>query len=379
MIGIKIADNYIMRLIIILICIFFFTTLFSWEFRRPLNFSRSFLSAPSVLGKIYKIGGLEVDNEICNIVEEYDPIRDTWILKRPMLRKKCDMGCVVVENKIYIFGGITEVHQGRWKVVNDLDVYDPINNTWVRKRGLPFSRTGTRGVRVGNYIYIFGGIDSLYHYLDEVLVYDIERDTWLFYCRMPRPLARPGVGYYDSFIHIIGGEFYSPLSFHYRLNLRNQRWETLPPLPFPRSGFLTTFENGKIYIIGGETRYQNRRVYYKRVDVYDCLNNSWYLLDSINIARSYGDAGILSYNSNNFLYVVGGNTSSGITGSLEVHQLSGIKEEKKKNIKEKENYQILGIYNLLGKKVDKEKNKGIYFYLVKDNKSYKIKKRIVIK
>lgn len=379
MIGTKNVYNYVMKLIKIFFCIFLFTNLFSWEFRKPLVFPVSHFVSFSLNNKIYKFGGLKSNNEICDKVEEYDPIRDSWLLKRPMLRKKCDMGYGVYDNKIYLFGGITETRYGDWLVVKDLDVYDPIRDTWLRKRPLPSARTGSRGIVINNHLYIFGGLDSLYHYLDEVLVYDFERDTWQFYSHLPRPLARPAIGYYDSLIHIIGGEFYGPLSCHYVLNLRNNQWEIYPPLPLARFGFLTTFDNEKIYIIGGENYRQNRRIYYKRVDIYDCVNNSWYLLDSINLARSYGSAGIFSYNNNDFLYIVGGKILNGLTGSLEVHQLSGIKEEERKKKKDKENYQILGIYNLLGKKLTKEDRKGIYFYLIKDKEGYKFKKKIVFK
>ncbi len=379
MIGTKDVYIYMMKLIKIIFCIFLFTHLFSWEFKRDSPLPRSYFVSSSINNKIYKFGGLRSDNSISNEVEEYDPIRDTWILKRPMLKKKCDMGYAVYNNKIYLFGGITETNYGDWQVVNDLDVYDPINNNWIRKRPLPSSRTGSRGIVIDNHLYIFGGLDSLYHYLDEVLIYDFLRDSWQFYGRMPRPLARPAIGYYDSLIHIIGGEFYGPLSCHYVLNLRNKEWYSYPPLPLARFGFLATFDNEKIYIFGGENYRHQRRIYYKRVDIYDCVNNSWYLLDSINLARSYGSAGIFSYGAYNFLYVVGGKTVSGLTGSLEVHQLLGIKEERKKNIKDNKDYQILGIYNLLGKKVTKKDRKGIYFYLIKDKEGYKFKKKIVIK
>ncbi|MCS7250742.1 MAG: hypothetical protein NZ608_07510, partial [candidate division WOR-3 bacterium] len=253
------------------------------------------------------------------------------------------------------------------------------NDIWIRKRPLPQPITGAKGIAIGNYIYVFGGLDSLFHYLNAVLIYDIERDTWLFYSQMPSSLARPNIGFYDSLVHLIGGEFYGPCPSHYVLNLRNNSWLNFSPFPFPRLGFLTIFDNEKIYIIGGEGHFQGRRVYYRRFDVYNMTNDSWYLLDSINLARSYGAAGLLSYGSNNFLYVVGGKTYGGITGSLEMHQLLGIKEEKKKIIKKNENYQILGIYNLLGEKITKEDKKGIYFYLIKDKENYKIKKKIVIK
>ncbi|MEO0090536.1 MAG: kelch repeat-containing protein [candidate division WOR-3 bacterium] len=379
MIGIKNVYIYIMRLIKVFFCIFLFTSVFSWEIRKPLNFPRSYLVAPSVNGKIYAIGGIKINNEITNIVEEYDFFNDTWRLKRAMPQKRYDMGFAVVNNKIYIFGGVTKSHSGRLILVDDLNVYDPERDTWIRKRPLPSPRAGAIGIGLNNYIYVFGGYDFSYSFLDDVLIYDIERDTWLFCSQIPRPRARINIGYYESIIHIIGGEYYGPSSRHYGYNLRNNLWDTLLSLPFARYGILNTYLNNEIYLIGGEYWYQGRTYFLRRFDIYNCENNYWCLGDSINLARSYGGCGILSLPHGNFIYVVGGKTSSGITGSLEIHQLSGIKEEKKENIKNNENYQILGIYNLLGKKITKEDRKGIYFYLIKDKEGYKFKKKIVIK
>lgn len=379
MIGIRNAYNFIMRFIKIFFCIFLFTYLFSWEFRRPLNFPRSYLIAPSVNGKIYAIGGIKINNEITNIVEEYDFYQDSWQLKRPMNKNRYDMGFTIVDNKIYVFGGVTRTYSGQYIVLNDLEVYDPIRDTWIRKRSLPSPRAGAVGIGINNYIYVFGGYDFSDSYLDELLIYDIERDTWQLLGRMPRPRARVSIGYYDSIIHIIGGDYYGPSSRHYGYDLRNNQWDTFVPLPFSRFGILNSYFNNEIYLLGGEYRHHGQRYYLRRFDIYNCENNSWYLGDSLNLARSFGGCGILSLSQGNFLYVVGGITPFGITGSLEIHQLSSIKEEKKENVIDKENYKILGVYNLLGRRIEREDKKGIYFYLIKDKKSYKIKKKIVIK
>uniref|UniRef100_A0A7V6CMS9 T9SS C-terminal target domain-containing protein n=1 Tax=candidate division WOR-3 bacterium TaxID=2052148 RepID=A0A7V6CMS9_UNCW3 len=369
-----------MRRLIILFCLILFTKSFGWEFRRPLNIPRSFLIAPSVLGKIYAIGGIKINNEITNVVEEYDFLSDTWIIKKPMPQKRYDMGFAVFDNKIYVFGGVSRSSSGRLIVLRDLNVYDPILDTWFFKRPLPSPRAGACGLAINNRIYVFGGYDFSENYLDEVLIYDIERDSWLFYGNMPRPRARMALSYYQPIVHIIGGEFYGPTDKHYCLNLNNNNWDTLSPLPFNRYGFSNSYFDNKIFIFGGEYYCHGQRYFLKRVDIYDCENNNWYLGDSLNIARSHAGGGIITNPYGNFLYILGGNTINGITGSMEIYQLSGIKEKEINKIDKKDNKNILGIYDLLGKRM-KENNlkKGIYFYLIKDKNNYYLKKKIVIK
>jgi len=61
------------------------------------------------MGKIYAIGGMTQPSSSFNTVEEYDPVTDTWTMKSPMPTRRFALSASTVDGKIYAIGG-----QGSW-------------------------------------------------------------------------------------------------------------------------------------------------------------------------------------------------------------------------------------------------------------------------
>ena len=94
----------------------------SWQSRSSMPTPRSSLTANTVNGKIYAIGGESTDgSDIFATVEVYDPVNDTWFTKSSTPTEQSSIASGVVDGKIYSIGGydLNCLH------LNTVEVYDP--------------------------------------------------------------------------------------------------------------------------------------------------------------------------------------------------------------------------------------------------------------
>ncbi len=103
-------------------------------------------------GKLYAIGGLN------GMVHEYDPLIDTWITKGYMLTKRHALGvALTISGKILTVGGVGDLGMG-WTLLDSVEEYDPVTNSWTSKTPLPSVR-GRLGASTdaNGKIYAIGG------------------------------------------------------------------------------------------------------------------------------------------------------------------------------------------------------------------------------
>ena len=151
------------------------------------------------MGNVMNALGMTYD--VINVTEEYDPNLDRWVLKAQMPTARARFGIAVYQNKIYCIGGYkgevivinaaiyeskTEYHD-----VSANEVYDPVTNTWEVKKPLPTPRHSATTNMVDGKIYVIGGYSIETHQsLNVFEVYDPETDTWA--TKLPPPIEVVG-------------------------------------------------------------------------------------------------------------------------------------------------------------------------------------------
>ena len=100
----------------------------TWDSIAPMKNGRWILSACTLNGKIYAIGGLS-EGRAVSTVEEYDPVSDQWTTKKSMHYPRSEMGIAVLNNKIYAIGGGNNTSGSI--TYNHFEVYDPITDNWI--------------------------------------------------------------------------------------------------------------------------------------------------------------------------------------------------------------------------------------------------------
>src|SRR4029450_6818477 len=73
-----------------------------WEIRAPLPSARTEVAAAELGGKIYVMGGYEKHGDL---LEEYDPVKDSWRRRASLPRPLHHAGSASLGGKIYVIGG----------------------------------------------------------------------------------------------------------------------------------------------------------------------------------------------------------------------------------------------------------------------------------
>ena len=95
--------------------------------------SRTEVAAAEVGGKIYVMGGFGRGGEL---VEKYDPAKDSWRRRASLPRPLHHVGAAAVAGKIYVIGGYV-TGSGSMSTVYE---YDPSLNQWRERAAMPTAR-----------------------------------------------------------------------------------------------------------------------------------------------------------------------------------------------------------------------------------------------
>jgi N-acetylneuraminic acid mutarotase len=133
-----------------------------WESRRPMAVPRNHAFAAAVNGKIYVIGGRTGHGFILSatntdVVEEYTPVADMWILKERMPTPRSGGGWGTDGRRIYVAGGevTTKEVVGAFRAV---EAYEPAINSWLILPSMPMPRHGVAGAVIGNRFHLVSGM-----------------------------------------------------------------------------------------------------------------------------------------------------------------------------------------------------------------------------
>ncbi len=284
-------------------------------------------------------------------------------------------------NKIYLLKG---------NGTNEFYIYDLETRNWERLKNLP--KKVKEGAAItylenenGKFLYITPGGGAC-----DFFAYDIEKDTFIFLKDIPKGILGKGAvkgsalcNFQNQYLYFLKGksnEFYC-------YNVNTDSWEEKEPMPFFIPGgmkkkacgpgaALTTDNEKYIYAFKGNNT--------NEFCFYDILNNQWEYLEPIPLEPSnkkVKDGGALVY-VNGWIYALKGNKTLELWLFIPPAELYWVKKETEKkgvtSLKtipwEKIKKKDIMIYNPLGRKVEKQLPRGIYFF-IEDGK--KIKKVLI--
>ena len=193
---------------------------------------------------------------------------DTWTTKAPMPVARNWLSATTVDGKIYVIGGFAFPSSGI-RSLTKVEVYDPATDTWERKADMPTPRWGIGAVAARSKIYVFGGaVDNTHRNTAKTVeMYDIVADTWTPKANMPLPYLSMGVSFVNNGkAYVIGGKEWGEDDWNFfqivsEYDIEKDKWKKLEDLlPTPRESLATSVVNGKIYAIGGNAGWPTRAV-----------------------------------------------------------------------------------------------------------------------
>jgi hypothetical protein len=303
-----------------------------WVEKSPMPTGRYNFCAAVVNGTIYAIGGITNIPErkqghittTVNVNEAYDPATNVWVEKAPMPSPHWldSYGIAVYQNKIYCIGGPAN------------NIYDPATDTWEAKTPMPTPRHFLTASVVEDKIYLIGGLAlgpapawqaaltndprmTLITYSSSSLteVYDPIMDSWTEKAPIPNAVDSYASVVIDNKIYVIGGRIGGNVVGLVQVyDTQNDKWSQATPIPTPveeaAAGVITVGKTKTIYVVGGRTALDEcngttlNQVYFPE-------NASW-TADAPIIANRFALSVAVT---NEELYAIGGMGDHGFTAT----------------------------------------------------------------
>ena len=167
----------------------------TWTQKAPIPTARTGLSAVALNGKIYAFGGFDSNFNSVPTLEVYDPGTDAWGEKPSRMPLAGDSGSAVVNGKIYNVGS------------GALLIYDPASDSW-SQGAPPLHSVFSPGVAgVNGKVYSIGGQMNNGVIVNAVDMYEPVGNTWTSVASLPQALAYlAAVSDSNGQIHTLGGQ-----------------------------------------------------------------------------------------------------------------------------------------------------------------------------
>lgn len=222
----------------------------SWVAQRDMPIALGGAGAASVDGSVYVIGG-KAGSGVAASTWRFDPASGSWASLPDKPTPVHSVQAAVLGGKIFVPGG----ERADGTISAQLEVYDPIGQSWEQRASLPSARSGYGLVAFEGRLYLFGGWDGS-GARAETYEYDPTTDRWSMLAAMPTARAYPAAVAVDGKIYVLGGEAAGAA-----LSANEQftpalggpgTWAKVTPLDQPRSRFGASGLSNNIVLLGGE-------------------------------------------------------------------------------------------------------------------------------
>lgn len=270
---------------------------------------RAAASACVIDNKIYVIGGITGSPGYTDLAanEMYDPSTNTWETKSPLPQARGYLSCAVVNGIIYAIGG------GYPTATKRVDAYDPLTDTWTQKQDMLSVRRSAQACVVDGIVYNIGGNHGVTQPSPECEAYDPVTNTWTAKANMPAGGGNLAVTVYNGLIYTFGGSnnsTWAPFSYVYAYNPQTNSWVQKQSMLTARFGLQAYLVGKKIYAIGGS---QSENASVAKVEVYYPDIDTWVTRANMPFTSVFFAGAVV----NDKIYLIGG-SSNWVTGVLNV-------------------------------------------------------------
>ena len=249
----------------------------SWAAKEALPAPSSDFVAVTVNGKIYLIGGWDVNGASMTVVREYDPVIDDYNSSKAALPVgRTRYGAAAVGTKIYVVGGLEvddpfgDADPANTQTPRTTYIYDTVEDEWTVGPDLATGRSDLCAFAVGTKLYAVGGYTDFLNTLDSVEVLDTSASSPAWAAAPSLPEARGdvtcaaagGKGYAIGGFYDPSGNF-NPLNFAehlFELDVAGgaAAWTNKTSMPVAVGDkAAAALPDGSIVVIGGETHRGN--------------------------------------------------------------------------------------------------------------------------
>lgn len=206
-----------------------------WKYLKSVGIPRHALAATSTNGgkHVYCVGGWKYGTLACKAmdrlnVEGREFTSSEWTPCAPMLSERKLHGVASLENKIYVFGGLTA---GSHVPLATAEVYDEEINAWTRIADLPKAGAYGACTVLGHVYAVVWGMKKF-----GIFRYNVKTNTYEHVSALPYSNWHGfGVASHGSKIYLVGGSESGQWTGNFSsFDVATSAWEKLPPVPYVR-------------------------------------------------------------------------------------------------------------------------------------------------
>lgn len=273
----------------------------TWQSAPSMPSARTEVTAATLNGRIYVVGGLDADGNSLATVEVFDPEREAWSNAAPLPEGRDHQRLAVLRGRLYSVGGFSRF---LGPPTADVWVYDEHIDRWNAVASLPQPRGAHATAVADGRIWVFGGVgaDS-----DTTLSYDPEADHWDEHAPLPanrEHLAGAAVG---GSLYAIGGRNGSNTGRVDRYDIAADRWTREEDMPVARSGTAAVVRGTTIIVAGGESLADGNA--FGDVEILDTVSKTWSEMPRLGTPRH----GLGLAIADGSIWAVGGGPEAGLT------------------------------------------------------------------
>lgn len=227
---------------------------------------RSELAGAAHGGLVYAVGGRAgictffTSGGVCADLEVYDPVANTWASLPPMPTARAGLAAVTVGNKLFAIGGRDGSIPTSGSALTCLEAYNIDAASWSPTCGsggalapLPVAAMDVAAIAHGGKIYVIGGGSTGGAPLNNVQIYNVAKNTWVSGVAMPTARANLALAICGNVILALGGRDASTSTSTTveAYEIPKKIWVTgLTPMPTAKSEHGAVSHGGLVYATG---------------------------------------------------------------------------------------------------------------------------------
>jgi non-specific serine/threonine protein kinase len=226
----------------------------------------------------------------------------TWKRRTDMPVARSETPAAVLDDLIYVAGGFGAGARA--------DRYDPMTDTWERLADLPIETNHPGITAFQGRIVVAGGyaMDGASAH-QRMWAYRGDANRWEQIGELPKPMGAFGFVTTDDDLYLVGGALDSlngePSAATWRWLPREEQWEARAPMAHAREHMAVVATLGRIYAVGGREHGRDSDELGSAVERYDPATDTWESLTPLPYPRS----GLNGAAANGGVIIAGGETS----------------------------------------------------------------------
>lgn len=199
-----------------------------------------------------------------------------------------------VNGRMYVFGGFD-----LFGPIRTSHVYDPQTNAWTQIADLPTLLTHSGTAVVGNDVFFAGGYIGTGVGFNQVFAttavwrYNVVSNAYTSFTPLPASRGSGGLVHLPTTnrLYFFGGVSVNRAdrgeAWSIDLSVNNATWQSIAPMPTPRSHMGYVAYDGKVWAVNGQIGTDQSLVTQSAVSVFDPATNAWTEAAQLSPARSH--------------------------------------------------------------------------------------------